>query len=307
MNPASLPAVLAVQFLLAVASWPALRWTGWRRVAWFAALAACGMAAPLAIDAEHRLLRLLAALWASWMTSKLLDLCCGVRPDERIGVTEFLLYLVNPFWIARGLRPPKLPWSDDAKRLAWRGLCAVVLVAASAGAFQIDWTRWPFAVEHAVKAVLFISTVVAVTNTVAVTWRLAGGRGIDAMRRPLAASTPADFWRRWNLPARQFFRAYGFEPFGGLRHPVRALTMTFVASALGHEYIFSIAAGRLQGLQTAFFLTSGLAAAATLGVRPTGWRRAAWTMASLAFLLATAVLFGVSLNEIVPVYVPRDP
>jgi len=89
-----LPAVLAVQFLAAATSWPALRWTGWTRAAWFVALAAITMVLPLTIDADHRVSRLVAALWASWMTSKLLDLHSGVRPDERLGVGQFLLYLV---------------------------------------------------------------------------------------------------------------------------------------------------------------------------------------------------------------------
>ena len=305
MSAPPLPVVLAVQFLAAAASWPALRWTGRKRAAWFVALAAIGMVLPLAINADHRVSRLVAALWASWMTSKLLDLHSGVRPDERLGGGEFLLYLVNPFWTAHLLRPPRPPRRDDVRRLIWRAASAVVLVVASVPVFRFQWARLPFVLEHAVKTLLFILTVAAVTNTLAVMWRLAGGRGIDAMRSPLAASTPADFWRRWNLPARQFFRAYGFAAFGGRRRTVTAAVLTFLASALGHEYIFSIAAGRLQGLQTAFFLISGVAAVATLRLRATGWRRAAWTTGSLAFLLITTMLFGLSLNEIVPIYDAR--
>ena len=54
-------------------------------------------------------------------------------------------------------------------------------------------------------------------------------------------------------------------------------------------------------------LISGVAAIATLRLRPTGWQRVVWTVASVAFLLVTSVLFGWSLNAIVPIYDGRRP
>ena len=80
---------------------------------------------------------------------------------------------------------------------------------------------------------------------------------------------------------------------------------TFLVSALGHEYIFSTAAGRLQGYQTAFFLLQGLVVAATLRVRPRGWRAVAWGTGTLAFNLASSVLFFASLDEVLPFYTRR--
>src|SRR5687767_296635 len=101
----ALPAILAVQFVATLATYPAIRWTGWGRRAAFAAAMAVVMLAPAAIDAEHRVARLVAALWAAWMSPKLLDLACGTRPDERMGVAEFVLYVVNPLWLVHRLRP----------------------------------------------------------------------------------------------------------------------------------------------------------------------------------------------------------
>jgi D-alanyl-lipoteichoic acid acyltransferase DltB (MBOAT superfamily) len=122
---------------------------------------------------------------------------------------------------------------------------------------------------------------------------------------PLLAATPAEFWRRWNQPAQQFFRAYAAAPLGGMRRPIRSTLGTFALSAAGHEYIFSVAAGRLQGYQFAFFMLHGLAVIATLRLRPQGWRRVPCIVAMLTFLVATTVLFGWSLNEIVPIYDAR--
>src|SRR5688572_32995813 len=88
MSPPLLPAILAVQFLVALAYYPATRWTGWTRRAMFVVCLVIVMVAPAMIDVEHRAARLVAALWAAWMVSKLLDACYGVRPDEPMGVVE---------------------------------------------------------------------------------------------------------------------------------------------------------------------------------------------------------------------------
>ena len=44
----------------------------------------------------------------------------------------------------------------------------------------------------------------------------------------------------------------------------------------------------------------------TLRVRPTGWQRVPWTIATFAFVIASVVLFGLSLNEILPIYARRE-
>jgi hypothetical protein len=80
---------------------------------------------------------------------------------------------------------------------------------------------------------------------------------------------------------------------------------TFAISALIHEYLFDIAVGRIQGYQTAFFLVQGLAVAATLGVKPKGWRAVPCTVGTLGFNLASSVLIFASVNEVMPLYTGR--
>ena len=46
-----------------------------------------------------------------------------------------------------------------------------------------------------------------------------------------AAPTPADFWRRWNRPAAQWFHEHVFLRAGGIRFPLRATLATFAVSA----------------------------------------------------------------------------
>ena len=74
-----------------------------------------------------------------------------------------------------------------------------------------------------------------------------------------------------------------------------ATLATFAISALIHEYVFDIAVMRIQGYQTEFFLVQGLAVAATLGVKPRGWRVVPWIAGTLGFNLASSVLFFASI------------
>ena len=140
----------------------------------------------------------------------------------------------------------------------------------------------------------------------AAAWRSCGGCALTPMRHPLAATTPADFWRRWNRPTQQFLHEYIYRPLGGRRAPVAATLATFVVSGLIHEGLFDLCAGRIAGWQIAYFTLHGVAAAATANVRPRGpVQRGVWTVATLAFGFATTLLLGATLNDIVPFYSPR--
>jgi D-alanyl-lipoteichoic acid acyltransferase DltB (MBOAT superfamily) len=125
------------------------------------------------------------------------------------------------------------------------------------------------------------------------------------MASPAAAPTPAEFWRRWNRSAQQFLQEYAFRPAGALRCPIRAIFVTFAASAVLHEYVFGIAIGQFQGWQALFFLSQGVAARLTFRSRPTGWGRVLGTFLTLIFNLAAAALFFQSVNAILPFYSPR--
>ena len=160
-------------------------------------------------------------------------------------------------------------------------------------------------VEHSVKVIVTYATVVSVGQPGAVAYRLSGGAALDPMLSPAGAPTPAEFWRRWNRPAQQLLEIYAFRPAGGLRRPVRATLFTFAISAAIHEYVFGIAAG-YQGWQAAFFLTQGVAAAATMHLRPTGWRFVLGQFLTVTFNLAASVFFFQSLNSVLPFYSPRS-
>ena len=239
---------------------------------------------------------------------KLYDLHLGARRGHRPDLRTFLAFLPN---LASGVLrkldgEPRPSRREDLARLLVFGLGSAPGAILLVGLFRVDWRWLPFAVEHCAKVIAFFLLLVPSTAAAVAAWRLLGGRAREPMDNPFAARTPADFWRRYNRPAQQFFYEDVFKPLGGLRSPVRATLGTFAVSAVLHEYIFWIAVGRVQGYQTAFFLLQGLVVAATRKVRPRGWRAVAWGTGTLAFNLASSVLFFASLDEVLPFYTRRQ-
>jgi D-alanyl-lipoteichoic acid acyltransferase DltB (MBOAT superfamily) len=169
-----------------------------------------------------------------------------------------------------------------------------------------DWSAIPFALEHALKVFSVVLAVVLIADASVALYRLLGGKALDPMRNPLAARTPADFWRRWNRPAQQFLQEYAFVPAGGFRRAVRATLVTFGVSGLFHEYVFGIAAGRIRGYQVLFFSLQGCAVAATMRIRPSGRISSLWIVGTVMFNLATSVLFFQSVDALFPFYWPRS-
>jgi D-alanyl-lipoteichoic acid acyltransferase DltB (MBOAT superfamily) len=165
----------------------------------------------------------------------------------------------------------------------------------------------PFAIEHSLKVSSVVLAVVLIGSALATAYRLLGGSALDPMTNLIAARTPADFWRRWNRPAQQFLNEYIFMPAGGLRRPVRATLVTFGMSGLVHEYVFGIAAGRIQGCQILFFALQGCAVVATAHIRPSGRLLSLWIAGTLVFNLSTSVLFFRSVDAVFPFYWPRSP
>jgi hypothetical protein len=262
---------------------------------------------PLLVSANQPFLRFLASVWAVALSAKLYDLHVGAARGNRPDLRTFLLFLPNLASVV--LR--KLDYEPHPGRreilvrlpgVSFRAVIGTMLLVA---AFHVDWHGVPFTVEHCAKVIAFFLALVPATAAAVGVWRLVGGRARDPMDNPFAARTPADFWRRYNRPAQQFFHEDIFKRLGGVRWPIRATLGTFVVSALIHEYVFDIAVGRIQGYQTAFFLIQAVAVAATVRLKPRGWHAVPSIISTLGFNLASSVLFFASINEVVPFYSVR--
>jgi hypothetical protein len=291
-------------FVLATAGFRVVGQRGMRGRLWCGLLCAAMAVSPLAIPAERRLLRFLAAMTVASQGAKLYDHRLDCLRGRKTRLREYLGFLVNPFVIVRRCLTlePRPPRTKNLQGLVG-GICGLAAgVVLCRHVFVIDWSNIPFLVEHSAKMFAFYVALFSGLSAGSAGWRLLGGSARDYMNRPYLARTPGGFWRRYNRISQQFFAE---DIFKSLDHrlggPDRILTV-FVVSAVVHEYVFGIATGRIQGYQTAFFLLQGVAVTATARVRPRGRLAILWATATALFMLVSSTLFFASMQGVVPFY-----
>lgn len=294
---------LGIAFAAALSFYPALSLgRRARTVPWLASSSVVALA-PCLVPLYANPLRFLATLIAAELLVKLYDAHLGSRPDPPLGFWESLAYLPNWFWLVLSRKPKPLPWGTDLRLLGTRVVAALVLGVGTISLFCLDFSSVPFFVEHALKVMVAVPTAIVMGNMASSAFRLLGEPALDFGGNPFAA-TPAEFWRRWNRPAQQFFYEHVFLPAAGTRRPVIATLVTFAVSGLIHEYVFGIASGVIQGRQMLFFCLQGCAVVGTIRFRPKGWSRPLWIAGTLAFNLASSVFFFRSVDQILPFYWP---
>lgn len=307
MNWCFIALALAVAFAAALAFYPARRLGGRSRTpAWLVSSAVVALS-PCLVPLTATPLRLVASLIAIGLLVKLYDVHMEPRLVLRMSLRSYLIYLANFFWLVLRREPSRVSMTRDLRRLAGAAPASLLSMLLGVGLWRQNWSAVPFALEHALKVSSIVLAVVLIVNALAAAYRLLGGKALDPMGNPITAKTPADFWRRWNRPAQQFFNEYAFIPAGGFRRAVRATLITFGVSGVVHEYVFGIAAGRIQGCQMLFFALQGCAVVATMHIRPTGRVLPLWIAGTLVFNLSTSVLFFRSVDAVLPFYWPRSP
>ena len=273
-----------------------------RMVAWLVCSGVIVLS-PCWVPADARALRFVDCVVAVTLLWKVYDAYREPALAMGRGVGGWVAYLPNWFWFVLRRVPRARSARRDWLRVAVDAPLMVAAVALCVGLLRLNWSGVPFALEHTAKVLAFAAATMLVGRTSA---RASTGDG-SARRRTRStilstARTPADFWRRWNRPFRDFFDEYVFRPAGGVRRPVFATLMVFAVSGLVHEYVFGVATGRVQGWQMLFFMVQGCAVAATLRVRPTGRAAALWWAGTLAFNLVTALLFFRSVDGVIAFY-----
>lgn len=127
------------------------------------------------------------------------------------------------------------------------------------------WPGWPLVAAWVGGAGLLLAIHCGVFHLLSLGWRAAGVDAPPIMNRPLAATSPAEFWgARWNMAFRDWAHRFVFRPVLRRRGPATATLAAFAASGLIHDLVISLPAGAGFGRPTAYFL---LQAAAVLALR----------------------------------------
>ncbi|MEM8873559.1 MAG: MBOAT family O-acyltransferase [Planctomycetota bacterium] len=260
------------------------------------------LVAPCWIPLNMSALRFLSCVVAVTLLWKTYDAYRNPALAAGSGVKNWILYLPNWFWFVLKRVPRNRPARSDWRRVAVEAPLMIAWVALCVLLLRFDWSDVPFAIEHTAKVVGFATAMMLIGRWFAALYRRTAGPAMDPIDHLFTARTPAEFWRRWNRPFRDFFDEHIFRPIGGARRPVFATLIVFAVSGLMHEYVFGVATGRVQGWQILFFMVQGCAAAATIRIRPTGWAAGLWWARTMAFNLATTVLFCQSVDEVISFY-----
>jgi hypothetical protein len=285
-----------------------------RRTAVFAVLAGLTLLIPLAIPAGFPVVRVLVATTAVLFAMKMWDLHLDPRRNTRFDLPRYVVYLISH--CSGSEMSSEGPFLLPPLQQRWPRLVRCWIAFLAIGAivcfffFRLDWSRSPFFVEHSLKAIVLGALVITSFDAYGALFYWAGARVGPFSRDVLRSASPADFWRRWNLPIQSWFLEDIFKPSGGFRNPLRSMLFCFGTSGIIHEYIVSVSLGRLNGCMLLFFSLQGIVSALTARARSRFRRGCPVWMGippTLCFMVLSSIFFFLPLNEILPIYEGRVP
>jgi hypothetical protein len=294
---------------LALASWPVVRrGPAARLLAWGAisavVLATPVIARPWSADA-HVIVRFVFVVMMSVIVLRLVDGHLAAEWWRSRTWADWARFLAHPNILVWRVHVGERPRG----RVEGARIVAVSTLEIVAGSLLLAWA-WDaglaersFWLDHVVKLVAIY--LIALDGGLAAITGLSlllGAPMLDNSRHPVAARTPADFWRRYNRSAGMFFVHDVFLPLGGRRRPALCAFLALLLNGVIHEYLFAVVSGRVTGYQVAFFAVQGLAVALTFRWRPRGAWVVVGVAGTLVFNAIASVLFFASGDTIVDWY-----
>ncbi len=294
---------IAVHFALAFVFYSTLGIERQIRTQLFLILAGLLLLTPIIIPAAEPLIRFIVAVNTVFLLVKLYDVLADTNQGQRLGLRTFAIFLISPTLFRRA---PDVKIFNSKRRCLFRLATAFVGLSIATsmlvGLFLINWRTSLWILEHGLKVVTLILATVYSCMLLVAAWQICGGASGDIMRHPILARTPADFWRRFNVPMQRFFYERIFIVVNGRQKPIRASLVVFVISGIMHEYVFGIALCRVEKWQMAFFILQWCAVVMTIRIKPQAWRAVLWTTATLSFNIISGVLFFAGVNGLFPFY-----
>ncbi len=307
---------IALAYGIALAAWPILKGKGWIGAVGSAIAAGSVMLCPALIPPEKVMGRALTALVCIDPFFKMIDYArhCRTVGGGRAG--EYYRFLI-PFPALlivfgerdRGL-PARVAVGPEMARVivgaVGSAMCFLAVISGTVG------VRWSFALDHAVKLVVFVVLIESASQMLHGMERLAGFGTRPIIRFCFLSRTPAEFWWRYNTRVHLWLEKNVFRPVGGRRAPVRGVMATFFVSAIFHELAFGLATSRLDGYQFTFFMIQAPAVLISRSLERFARRTGAAGDASVRILTAfwmyaTSILFFHGVDRIFPFVYASDP
>jgi hypothetical protein len=273
----------------------------------------------LLIAPDRVVLRAFAEFVAVELFLKMIDFArqCRCLHGEAIPFRSYLRFLL-PFPVLLVVFGEREKRSSAAipfvREVAIILLMGCLIAGGLAGVSVLDGNaaiRSSFPLDHAAKLVVFVVTIESLSRLLWGLERLAGYATTPIVDQAYLATTPGDFWRRWNPRVGQWLYLNVFRPSGGRRAPIRGVFLTFLFSGLFHEVGFAVATSRFTGCQFTFFMLQAPAVAisnrlqAAIDRAGPGLRAIARALTVLWFYV-TSVYFLEGVDRIFPfVYASR--
>ena len=231
---------IAIAYVYAVAAIPLLRMP-----ARFGRIIAVGVASlvmlcPLLIAPEKMIWRAIATLVCGDLWFKMIDYARQYGRRGGDGSAGFVAYLrfLCPFpvlLVVFGQRDKRL--SAPPPRLREFAIVCLMGCLIAAGFVLLRFTgqfqavRTCFPLDHAVMLLIFVPMLAALSRSMWGLERLAQFDIRPIIDGAFLATTPGEFWRRYNTRVADWMHRNVFRPSGGRRAPIRGVFLTFLVSA----------------------------------------------------------------------------
>ncbi len=267
------------------------------------------LSTPLLVNSDYPEWRLILSLNAVTIAGKVFDLWHDPAGSKRFRLLAFTAYLTNIFCLVprRHLKVLRTSVTPLLLRMLVGTTSLYLLIRLLLYVWQKNWGNVPFALEHLCKLPVAISLLWNVAYVGEAAWKLLGARTTHFMGNIITPHSPAEFWRRWNRPAQQFFYEDIFKPLKVKISPVKSILLVFFVNGLIHEYVVGIAIDSFPGYFLMFFLVHGIAVGLTWRLQKKQCNMFVCVSMTLSFNVCTSVLFFAGVNKVLPFYSGKLP
>jgi hypothetical protein len=306
---------LAAAYAIAIAVW--LTWNRRGLASWFGfGGSALILFTPLLISPPHVMLRALACVLAIELFFKTVDYGAQRRLGT-MGDTRFPAYaaFLIPFPLflvrfdqrsQRGHFNPSSWFATGAALIAFL-LCFLLVKILS----HVEMVRASFLVDHTAKFILFAIAIESLARCLYGLEQIAGYDTKPLIDNVFESRTVGEFWKRFNTRIHSWFDHHVFHRTGGMRHPVKPIFLTFLASGVLHEIGFGIATSRFDGYQFSFFMLQAPAVILSRHARRAATKsrlgKIALRGSTVLWMWATSVFFFHGVNRVFPFFYASNP